>query len=207
MNEKSDRAFGELVEVMKRLRAPGGCPWDREQTMESLRAYIVEEAYELVDAVTRADLPDIKEECGDVLLQVVFLSQIAAEEGRFSVEDVIHGLVEKLVRRHPHVFADADAATSTDVLRNWEQIKTQGAVPHWWQTVGVSVHVSSSEWILIRDRSGEYVPPWAALQASSHALHLVHFDGSVTRRTRGVASSAAAWEGPFSAPSPMRSTR
>ncbi len=123
MNEKSGRAFGELVDVMKRLRAPGGCPWDREQTMESLRAYIVEEAYELVDAVTRADLADIKEECGDVLLQVVFLSQIAAEEGRFSVEDVICGLVEKPARRHPHVFADVDAATSTDVLRNWEQIK------------------------------------------------------------------------------------
>jgi|LSQX01.3.fsa_nt_gb MazG family protein len=124
MNENCGSAFGELVSVMSRLRAPGGCPWDREQTMESLRAYIVEEAYELVDAVTKGDSADILEECGDVLLQVVFLAQIASETGIFSAEDVIRGLVDKLVRRHPHVFGDARADSTGDVLVNWEQIKT-----------------------------------------------------------------------------------
>jgi len=131
------------------------------------------------------------------------------------------GMPEDSIRMAPNGHAFAQAPQDIHVSRSSTSppvsgllvsaptghARTQGAVPHWWQTVGVSVHVSSSEWILIRDRSGEYVPPWAALQASSHALHLVHFDGSVTRRTRGVASSAAAWEGPFSAPSPMRSTR
>jgi MazG family protein len=125
MNESCGSAFGELVSVMSRLRAPDGCPWDREQTLESLRAYIVEEAYELVDAVTRGDSPDIREECGDVLLQVVFVAQIASEMGLFSVEDVIRGLVDKLVRRHPHVFGDVHADSSGEVLRNWEQIKTE----------------------------------------------------------------------------------
>lgn len=124
MNETCGNRFEELVALMGRLRSPGGCPWDCEQTVESLRAYIVEEAYELVDAITKGDKEDVQEECGDVLLQVVFVAQIAAETGLFSIEDVISGLVEKLVRRHPHVFADAEVSTSGEVLRNWEQIKT-----------------------------------------------------------------------------------
>ncbi|HCL78605.1 MAG TPA: nucleoside triphosphate pyrophosphohydrolase [Synergistaceae bacterium] len=123
--EESGALFRRLLSVMATLRAPGGCPWDREQTIESLRTYITEESYELVDAIGRGEYGDICEECGDVLLQVIFVAQIASETGRFSIEDVLAGLVEKLVRRHPHVFAGSDARTSADVLQNWEEIKTR----------------------------------------------------------------------------------
>ena len=125
MGEGKGKAFEDLLTVMERLRAPGGCPWDREQTMESLRTYIVEEAYELVDAISRGTAQDIREESGDVLLQVVFLAEIAKEKGMFSMDGVISDLVGKLVRRHPHVFADEAADTSDEVLRNWEQIKSR----------------------------------------------------------------------------------
>ncbi len=108
---------------MARLRAEDGCPWDREQTMESLRTYIVEEAYELVDAISTGETPDIVEEAGDLLLQVVFLARIGEEEGTFSIGDVIQGLVDKMTRRHPHVFSDWSAETSGQVLRKWEEIK------------------------------------------------------------------------------------
>lgn len=124
MNQENNRSFEELLEVMKRLRAPGGCPWDREQTLPDLRTYIVEEAYELVEAISGGRAEDIMEECGDLLLQVVFVASVAEEEGLFSMKDVLTGLTEKLVRRHPHVFAGRDAATSAEVLRNWEEIKT-----------------------------------------------------------------------------------
>ena len=117
-------SFDELLAVMSRLRGENGCPWDREQTLESLRTYIVEEAYELVDAISGNETADIVEECGDLLLQVVFVSKIAEDEGRFSIADVTRVLVEKLVRRHPHVFADAEARTSGQVLRKWEEIKS-----------------------------------------------------------------------------------
>ncbi len=123
MNHKTGSSFDELMEVMKRLRAPGGCPWDREQKMSDLRTYIVEEAYELVDAITEGRAEDIMEECGDVLLQVVFAAAVAEEEGLFSMEDVLACLTEKLVRRHPHVFGSREAATSAEVLQNWEEIK------------------------------------------------------------------------------------
>ena len=124
MTTECGRSFEELVAVMSRLRGENGCPWDREQTMETLRTYIVEEAYELVDAISRGETTDIVEEAGDLLLQVVFLSRIAEDEGRFSMNDVVLGLTEKLVRRHPHVFADGEADTSDQVLRKWEEIKS-----------------------------------------------------------------------------------
>ncbi len=124
MTTECGRSFEELVAVMSRLRGKNGCPWDREQTMETLRTYIVEEAYELVDAISRGETTDIVEEAGDLLLQVVFLSRIAEDEGRFSMNDVVLGLTEKLVRRHPHVFADGEADTSDQVLRKWEEIKS-----------------------------------------------------------------------------------
>lgn len=109
---------------MARLRGEGGCPWDREQTMESIRTYIVEEAYELVDAISRGDRDEIVEEGGDLLLQVVFLARMGEEQGSFTISDVIKGLIEKLVRRHPHVFSDWSADSSGQVLQKWEEIKT-----------------------------------------------------------------------------------
>lgn len=114
-----------LMDVLKRLREPGGCPWDREQTMESLRPFIVEEAYELIEAIDSKDEKTIAEECGDLLLQVAFLSRIGEEEGLFSLGGVLDMLVEKLVRRHPHVFGGVPVADSEAVKKNWEQIKKE----------------------------------------------------------------------------------
>lgn len=116
-------AFSRLVEIMARLRAPGGCPWDREQTFESLRRYTLEEAYEVVQAIDDRDWEALPDELGDLLLQIVFLSEIAAEEGRFGVADVAGAITEKLVRRHPHVFGQVEVADADEVLRNWEAIK------------------------------------------------------------------------------------
>jgi len=114
-----------LMDVLKQLREPGGCPWDREQTMESLRPFIVEEAYELIEAIDSGDAKLIAEECGDHLLQVVFIARIAEEEGIFDLGDVLDTLVEKLIRRHPHVFGDVVVTDSEGVRKNWEQIKIE----------------------------------------------------------------------------------
>lgn len=116
-------SLAPLVEIMRKLRGEGGCPWDRKQTHESLRTYVVEEAYEVVQAIDDRDDEELCEELGDLLLQVAFHSQIASESGRFDVGDVIRGIVEKLIRRHPHVFGDVEAKDSKTVLRNWERIK------------------------------------------------------------------------------------
>jgi len=116
-------AFAKLAAVMSRLRAPGGCPWDREQTHHTLRTYLIEEAYEVLDALDADDDVKFAEELGDLLLQVLFHAQIAAEQRRFTISDVIREIHDKMVRRHPHVFGNVQAKTSADVLRNWEQIK------------------------------------------------------------------------------------
>ncbi|MEP7034941.1 MAG: MazG family protein [Actinomycetota bacterium] len=115
----------DLVAVMDRLRSTGGCPWDAEQTPESLVPYLIEEAYELVEAIETGDREHIQEELGDVLLQVVFHARMAQEhqEWAFGIDDVAGGIVDKLVRRHPHVFAEGDAVTADDVAAGWEQIK------------------------------------------------------------------------------------
>jgi XTP/dITP diphosphohydrolase len=114
----------DLVEVMDRLRSPGGCPWDAEQTHESLVEYLVEEAYETVEAIETSDDVALREELGDLLLQVVFHARIAEEhEQPWSIDDVAAGIVDKLVRRHPHVFADVDAATAAEVEANWTRLK------------------------------------------------------------------------------------
>lgn len=112
-----------LKAIMHRLRAPGGCPWDAEQTHESIVSNLIEEAYEVVDAIQRGDDADMAEELGDLLLQVVFHSEIAEEGKRFDLEDVAKGISEKLVRRHPHVFATSDASDSDEVLKQWDEIK------------------------------------------------------------------------------------
>jgi len=116
-------AFSQLAAVMSRLRAPGGCPWDREQTHDTLRTYLIEEAYEVLDALDSHDDTKFAEELGDLLLQVLFHAQIAAEDRRFTINDVIREIHDKMVRRHPHIFGNVSAKTSADVLRNWEQIK------------------------------------------------------------------------------------
>ncbi|HYU58758.1 MAG TPA: nucleoside triphosphate pyrophosphohydrolase [Actinomycetota bacterium] len=113
----------ELVRVMRRLRDPGGCPWDREQTHASLRRHLLEEAHEVLEAIDAGDDDRLREELGDLLIQVVFHAQIAEDEGAFTVDDVATKLVEKLVRRHPHVFGDARADTPDAVLANWDRIK------------------------------------------------------------------------------------
>jgi len=114
-----------LVEVMDTLRSPGGCPWDAEQTHHSLLTYLLEETYEFIDAVERAERNDMVEELGDVLLQVYFHSRIGQErnEGAFSIEDVAGAICEKLIRRHPHVFQSAENLTSAEVEGNWERLK------------------------------------------------------------------------------------
>src|SRR5882762_8610838 len=117
--------FERLVALQARLRAPSGCPWDREQTHATLRTYLIEEAYEVLDAMKSGDDAKFANEMGDLLLQVVFHSQIATEEGRFTVADVIREVHEKMVRRHPHVFGEKRAKDAAEVLRNWEQIKAE----------------------------------------------------------------------------------
>ena len=110
---------------MARLRAPGGCPWDREQTFDSIKPYTLEEAYEVLEAIDNRDWDELKGELGDLLLQVLFYAEMAQEEGRFSIDDVLERLSNKLVSRHPHVFGDVKAETSADVLRNWEALKAE----------------------------------------------------------------------------------
>src|SRR3989475_6687517 len=124
MPEPTERPYSPgieaIFEVVARLRAPGGCPWDREQTHESLRPYLLEETYELLEAIDSGDDPKIKEELGDLLLQVAMHAEIAAQEGRFSAADVSEGVAAKMVTRHPHVFGNTEVADAEDVLRNWE---------------------------------------------------------------------------------------
>lgn len=117
--------FQRLVEIMARLRAPDGCPWDREQTFDSIKPYTLEETYEVMDAIDRRDFPALAEELGDLALQVVFYAQMAAEQQSFTISDALDAINEKLVRRHPHVFGDGDARTSSDVLKRWDEIKVQ----------------------------------------------------------------------------------
>lgn len=117
--------FDRLVEIVKRLRAPDGCPWDKKQTLYSLKDAIMEEAAELVDALDNKDIENIKEELGDVLLHVVFHSETASEEGLFNIEDVAKDINEKLIRRHPHVFKDEHYETAEEVKVRWDKIKEE----------------------------------------------------------------------------------
>lgn len=119
-------AFDRLVKLMRTLRSPDGCAWDREQTLESLRPFVLEEAYEVVDAIDRDDPEGLKDEIGDLVLEAVFLSQVTSEQGTFAIQDAVETVCDKLVRRHPHVFGEGGAATSmtpADVKRQWEEVK------------------------------------------------------------------------------------
>jgi XTP/dITP diphosphohydrolase/ATP diphosphatase len=118
-------ALQRAAAIMARLRAPGGCPWDREQTFDTIKRHTLEETYEVFDAIERRAWPDLKDELGDLLLQVLFYAQMASEAGYFNLRDVAENLNAKLIRRHPHIFSDAVATDSGAVLRNWEQIKRE----------------------------------------------------------------------------------
>ena len=115
--------FARLVEIMARLRAPGGCPWDREQNFDTIKPYLLEETYEVLDAIDARDWDGLAEELGDLLLQPVFFAQMASEAGHFDISDSLEAINRKLIRRHPHVFADGEARTSEDVKRRWDEIK------------------------------------------------------------------------------------
>jgi tetrapyrrole methylase family protein/MazG family protein/ATP diphosphatase len=125
LEQQAGQTFPRLVALMQRLLAPDGCPWDREQSFESLRRYVLEEACEVIDAIDQRDASLLEEELGDLLLQVVFLSELARARAAFGPDDVVRGICEKLVRRHPHVFGDAEVADATGVARQWEAIKAQ----------------------------------------------------------------------------------
>jgi MazG family protein len=124
-SSEEGRRLLELVKVMARLRGPNGCPWDREQTHETLGRHLLEESHELLEAIDRGDSDAIRDELGDLLLQVVFHAQMAADDDRWDVDDVARGLVEKLVHRHPHVFGDVEVSGSEEVLTNWEKLKAE----------------------------------------------------------------------------------
>ena len=121
--QSAGEKFDRLVGIMARLRAPGGCPWDREQNFDTIKPYLLEETYEVLDAIDRRDWPGLAEELGDLMLQAVFFAQMASEEDRFRIEDSLDAISEKLIRRHPHVFGDATAKTADDVKRRWDEIK------------------------------------------------------------------------------------
>jgi MazG family protein len=166
--------FEESVTIMARLRAPGGCPWDREQSFDSIRKYTLEEAYEVFDAIERRDWAHLSEELGDLLLQVLFYAEMAANEGHFTIADVLDHLNRKLVRRHPHVFgeeasraagnrADADAAGSAaEVLRNWEEIKSAEKASHGAGAPSAALHAA--------DAPSAQKPPASRLDSVQRAM-------------------------------------
>ena len=125
VNEEAARNLHESVEIMARLRGPDGCPWDREQTFDTIKRHTLEETYEVFDAIERRAWPELKDELGDLFLQVLFYAQMASEAGYFNISDVAANLNAKLVRRHPHIFGDVEARDAATVLKNWEEIKRE----------------------------------------------------------------------------------
>src|SRR5216110_1096674 len=125
LERMSRRSFDDLFELMKMLRGPNGCPWDRKQTLPDLKPYVIEEAYEVVDAINRDDRRALLEEIGDMLLEAVFIAEITREEGSFDIYDSITAIHDKLVRRHPHVFGEVAAKDAEQVLVNWEKLKSE----------------------------------------------------------------------------------
>jgi XTP/dITP diphosphohydrolase len=161
-------ALNHLVAVVAQLRSPeGGCPWDLAQTPQSLMPYVIEEAYEVVDAIKTGDQPAIAEELGDLLLQVVLQAQIASDERRFTLADVAQGIAEKLIRRHPHVFAEGEVNNIEDVRQNWEQIKAEEK----GQTLEQSQSLSQK-----LDRYARTLPPLLASSKISHKAAAAGFE-------------------------------
>jgi MazG family protein len=137
--------FERAVEIMERLRSPGGCPWDREQTFDSIKPYTLEETYEVLEAIDNRDWDELPGELGDLLLQVLFYSEMAKEQGTFSIDDVLDRLSRKLVDRHPHIFGDAKADTAADVKRNWEALKVEERKKRLEQTTTTTAAKSREE--------------------------------------------------------------
>jgi MazG family protein len=125
MSSTTGERFERAVAIMARLRAPGGCPWDREQTFDSIKPYTLEETYEVLEAIDQRDWDELSGELGDLLLQVLFYSEMSKEQGTFTIDEVLDKLSGKLIHRHPHVFGDVQAETASDVVRNWEAIKAE----------------------------------------------------------------------------------
>lgn len=123
--ESAGEKFERLVAIMARLRAPDGCPWDLEQSFDSIKPYLLEETYEVMEAIDARNWPELAEELGDLMLQPVFFAQMASEEGRFRIEDSLDAINQKLIRRHPHIFGDSKADTADDVLKRWNEIKLE----------------------------------------------------------------------------------
>jgi tetrapyrrole methylase family protein/MazG family protein len=123
--QKHKAPFADLIEIMARLRSPAGCPWDRQQDHRTLRPCLLEETYEVLDAIDRDDAEELRQELGDLLLQVVFHAQLASEANAFTIDDVVRGLLDKLIARHPHVFGNASADTPQEVLHQWDALKRQ----------------------------------------------------------------------------------
>jgi MazG family protein len=175
MEETSKQtSFEHFVSIIDRLRSDGGCPWDREQTHLTLRQATLEEAYEVVHAIETGDAANLKEELGDILLHVVFHSDIARRASEFTIDDVIASVTDKMVRRHPHVFGTAEAATTEAVLRNWEELKRQER-----STKGAPEHAS------LLDAVHRHVPAVMEAQAISEKAAKVGFDWARPEDVRG----------------------
>ncbi|HYI92551.1 MAG TPA: nucleoside triphosphate pyrophosphohydrolase [Bryobacteraceae bacterium] len=125
MDSSAGEKFEKLISIMARLRGPNGCPWDREQTFDTIKPYTLEETYEVLESIDARDWRGLGEELGDLMLQCVFYAQMASEEGHFRIEDSLDAINEKLIRRHPHIFGDAEARTSDEVLKRWNEIKAE----------------------------------------------------------------------------------
>jgi MazG family protein len=171
---ETGKRFERAVEITAKLRAPGGCPWDREQTFDSIKPYTLEEAYEVIEAIDNRDWQELTGELGDLLLQVLFYSEMAHEEGKFGIDDVLDTLSNKLINRHPHVFGDVVAETSGQVLRNWEAIKAEEKKKR-LEERGVSVEAEPKTESLLSGISSKVPALMEAQKISSRAAR-VGFD-------------------------------
>jgi nucleoside triphosphate diphosphatase len=167
--------FERAVQIMARLRAPGGCPWDREQTFDTIKPYTLEETYEVLEAIDNRDWPELTGELGDLLLQVLFYSEMAREAGHFSVDDVLDRLSNKLVARHPHVFGDVKADTPAEVLRNWEALKAEEKKKRLTAGGGETTHQTGDAQSVLAGVSSKMPALMEAYKLSSRAAH-VGFD-------------------------------
>lgn len=167
--------FERAVEIMARLRAPGGCPWDREQTFDSIKPYTLEETYEVLEAIDNRDWDELKGELGDLLLQVLFYSEMAQEQGSFSIDDVLERLCNKLIDRHPHVFGEVKAETPADVLRNWEALKAEEKKKRLQAGGGKAAKEQETEQSVLAGVSSGIPALLEAFKLSSRAAH-VGFD-------------------------------
>jgi MazG family protein len=174
MSKSTGERFEWAVAIMERLRAPGGCPWDREQTFDSIKPYTLEETYEVLEAIDNRDWGELAGELGDLLLQVLFYAEMAQEQGSFSIDDVLDRLSTKLIDRHPHVFGDVKAEAASDVKRNWEVLKAEERRKRLEAGVGKTAKDQNSESVLSGVPSG--IPALLeAVKLSSRAAH-VGFD-------------------------------